>query len=256
MKLAELQGDFRTWLIDPSDESAQRFGAGATAGLAVYQNNYRAQLIGCLEVSYPQVRRWIGEDAFREASISHIERRPPHTWTLDHYGRDFAATLLALYPRNPDLQELAWIEWSLAEAFVAGDPVPMTEDALTNVDWDSARLQLAPSLRLHTATTNADDIWAALEADTEVPEGEVLGAPGGYVVWRTGFTSRLKRVDSVEHAALCSLRDDDSFAALCDTLVEHLGEEEGVTRSGTLLAEWLGAGIITGVDSSHPKVGG
>lgn len=248
MILAELQRDFRTWLVSPSDDSAQRFGANAAAGLAIYQNNYRAQLIGCLEVSYPQVRRLIGEDAFREASISHIERQPPHTWTLDHYGRDFAGTLLSLYPRNPDLQELAWIEWTLSEAFVAGDSVPMAEDALGNVDWDNARLILAPGLGLHAATTNADDIWSALEAGTDVPEGAMLEAPGGYIVWRRDFVSRLKRVDAVEYTALLSLRRDDRFGTLCDTLVERLGEEEGVARAGTLLADWLVAGIIVGID--------
>jgi hypothetical protein len=67
------------------------------------------------------------------------------------------------------------------------------------------------------------------------------------VVWRTGFTSRLKRVDAVAYAALCSLRDDDRFAALCDTLVQRLGEEDGVAKAGQLLAEWIGAGIVTAV---------
>lgn len=248
MTLAELQRDFRTWLLAPSDESAQRFGPSAAPGLAVYQNNYRAQLIGCLEVSYPHVRRWIGEDAFREASVTHIERKPPHTWTLDHYGRDFPGTLLSMYPRNPDLQELAWIEWALAEAFVAGDATPMAADALWNIDWDTARLTLSPGLGLHVATTNADDIWSALEADSDVPEGAMLDAPGGYVIWRRAFVSRLKRVDAIEYAALLSLRNDDRFGALCDTLVEHLGEEDGIARAGTLLAEWLNAGIVVGVD--------
>jgi hypothetical protein len=249
MNLAEWQREFRTWLVAPTDDAAERFGERARPGLSIYQNNYRAQLIGCLEVSYPQVRRWIGDDAFREASITHIERRPPHTWTLDHYGRDFPATLLSMYPRNPDLQELAWIEWALAEAFVAGDAKPMAEDALWNVAWDHARLTLSPSLGLHIATTNADEIWHGLEADGEVPEGTMLDTPGGYVTWRREFVSRLKRVDAIEYAALLSLRDDDRFDALCDTLVEHLGEEGGITRAGTLLAGWLSAGIVVGVDA-------
>lgn len=247
MTLAELQHNFRAWLVAPSDESALHFGAGAAAGLTVYQNNYRAQLVGCLEVSYPLVRRWIGDDAFREASITHIERQPPHTWTLDHYGCDFPETLLSMYPRNPDLPELAWIEWTLSEAFVAADAAPVAMDAIADVDWDSARLTLAPSLRMRSAATNADEIWAALEAQTDVPEGAMLEASGGLVVWRREFTSRLKRVDAVEYAALCSVHGDARFEALCDTLVEHLGEEEGVTKAGTLLAKWIAAGVITGI---------
>ncbi|PTL83380.1 DNA-binding domain-containing protein [Vitiosangium sp. GDMCC 1.1324] len=248
MNLAELQRDFRAWLVTASDDSARRFGDRATTGLAVYQNNYRSQLFGCLEASYPQLRRWIGDDAFREAAITHINSRPPRTWTLDAYGGDFGDTLLALFPHNPDVHELAWIEWALSEAFVAGDATPASNDELLRVDWDMARLRLTPSLRQRVATTNADDIWSALQDAVEAPKSEMLDAPGGLVVWRCDFTSRLKRIDRVEHAALLSLRDDDRFGALCDTLVAHLGEEEGVTRAGTLLATWLGAGIVVGVD--------
>lgn len=44
MKLAELRRDFRSWLISASDSVAKRLGGGQRAGLAVYQNTYRAQL--------------------------------------------------------------------------------------------------------------------------------------------------------------------------------------------------------------------
>ena len=248
MNLAELQGSFRSWLVDPEGTPAGVFGAGAEQGLLVYQNNYRAQLVACLEASYPQVHRWLGGDAFREAAISHIVSHPPQAWTLDHYGRDFADTLQALYPRNPDLRELAWIEWSLSEAFVAADTTALSVDALASVDWDRARLHLTPSLRTLPASTNADDIWFALDNDAEVPQGAMLDAPGGFVVWRKGFHSQLNRVDAVAFGALLSLRDDATFASLCDWLVGRLGEDEGVRRAGMLLAQWIDAGIVSGVD--------
>jgi len=247
MNLADYQRTFRSWLLEPDDATAERFGPAVAAGLAVYQNNYRTQLIGCLEVSYPQVRRWLGDDAFREAAIGHIVAHPPRAWTLDHYGHDFSDTLIALYPRNPDLRELAWIEWSLSEAFVAGDPPPLDNDALADVDWDEAQLELTPSLRLRPATTNADDLWLALDSDTDVPQGAMLDAPGGFVIWRKGFHSQLKRVDATDFDALLSVRGDATFASLCDRLVDRLGEEAGVARAGALLADWLGSGIVTGV---------
>lgn len=247
MNLADYQRTFRSWLLEPDDATAERFGPAAATGLAVYQNNYRAQLVACLEVSYPQVRRWLGDDAFREAAIGHIVSHPPHAWTLDHYGRDFADTLIALYPRNPDLRELAWIEWSLSEAFVAGDPEPPGDDALANMDWDEAHLVLSPSLRLLAATTNADDLWHALDNDTDVPQGAMLDAPAGFVVWRKGFQSKLKRIDALDFEALRSLRENAAFAPLCDRLVDRLGEEAGVARAGALLADWLGSGIISGI---------
>jgi len=249
MKLAELQTEFRHWLVASSGAVESRLDARARPGLAVYQNNYRSQLVGCLQVTYPLLRRWIGDEAFLRAAITHIDSRPPCAWTLDAYGVDFGETLQAMFPHNPDVHELAWIEWALSESFVAADAKPTFAHELHNVDWDNARLRLHPSLRLHTATTNAEAIWSALQEGTESPESEMLDASAGLIAWRRGFTSRLKIIDIEEYAALQSLRDDDRFASLCEALIEHLGEEAGIAKAGGLLADWLAAGIVIGVDS-------
>ena len=249
MNLAQWQDSFRTWLVTGAADHARIFGERAASGLDVYQNNYRSQLVNCLRVSYPNLHRWIGEEAFREAAITHIDAHPPKSWTLDSYGQDFGTSLRDVFPRNPDLHELAWIEWALAEAFVAPDAEPVPREALWSVDWDEARLRLTPSLRHHIASTNADDVWSALQEDAaSVPEGEMLDAPGGLVVWRRGFLSRLRRFDGDDYAALRGLIADSRFESLCETLVARLGEEAGVARAGTLLADWLDAGLIVGVD--------
>jgi len=245
MNLAQWQEGFRDWLTAGSDA----FGERAWQGLAVYQNNYRTQLVTCLEVSYPQLLRRIGEGNFREAAIAHIDAHPPRGWTLDTYGADFTDTLLAMFPANPDLHELAWIEWALSEAFVAADSPPLAREALWSVDWDVAKLRLTPSLRHRAATTNADDVWSSLQEDAaSVPDGEMLAAPGGLVVWRRGFHSRLRKLDADDYAALCVAYADGRFEHLCEALVSRVGEEAGVARAGALLADWIDAGIVVGVD--------
>lgn len=250
MILADMQREFRSWLVTASDDAAIRLGADAMAGLAIYQNNYRAQLVGCLEEAFPQVRAWIGEDAFLSAAITHIDSHPPHAWTLDAYAGDFNETLASLFPDNPDVQELAWIESALSEAFVAADAEPLSLEALSAIDWDSAQLRLTPSLMTCVVTSNAESIWSALCEERPVPEGEMLSVPGGLIVWRRQFTSRLKPVDALELEALLHLQQHGSFATLCDLLVERLGEAEGVAKSGELLANWLGSELIIGVDEA------
>ena len=247
MNLATMQRDFREWLTASSGEATRRqLGTRAAAGLGVYQNNYRAQLVGCLQLSFPQLRARLGHETFLDTAIAHIDRHPPHAWTLDAYGIDFEETLRARFPHSPDIHELAWIEWSLSESFVAADADRMSSDELQAVDWDMARICLHPGLRQRTATTNAEAIWSALQDGMEPPESEMLQAAGGLLVWRREFTSRLRLIDAVEHEALLSLRDDDRFTTLCDALVDRLGEEAGIAMAGKLLAEWLAAGIVTG----------
>jgi hypothetical protein len=239
MNLAEMQRDFQSWLVTASSDAASRLSGSTAAGLTVYQNNYRVQLINCLEVIYPHVRTWIGEEAFLAAAITHIDRHPPHAWTLDAYGDHFDETLASRYPNNPDVHELARIELALSRAFVAPDADVLTPNRLAEVDWDSARLRLASSLDMNAATTNAADIWSALEHNEAPPESEMLMEPAGVVVWRRQFTVFLDAVDALEYAALLQLRKDGSFAGLCDMLVERLGEEQGIAKAGALLARWI-----------------
>ncbi|WP_266158015.1 DNA-binding domain-containing protein [Dyella silvatica] len=140
MKLAELQQSLRNWLTCSSDEASRDLDPPSIAGLTVYQNNYRAQLVGCLQTSYPLLSTWMGAELFREAAITHIDNHPPHAWTLDVYGADFEETLRSMFPDNPDIHELAWIEWSLSESFVAADAEPIASSHLSDVDWDHARI--------------------------------------------------------------------------------------------------------------------
>ncbi len=246
MSLAELQHNFRDWLVAPTSELAQHLAAPDSPGLPVYQNNYRAQLVGSLEASFPQVRAWMGVDAFHYAAVSHIDRHPPHAWTLDAYPDEFGATLAELFPYNPDIHELAWIEAALNAAFVAQDAEPLTPADLANIDWERARLQLAPSLRTHVASANAETIWWAMSGGQQRPEGEMLAAPQGLLVWRRGLVSCLRSVDLLELEALRHLQTQGSFAALCALLVERLGEDEGIAKAGVMLASWLGSEMITG----------
>lgn len=251
MRLNELQRHFRSWLTSASDSAAERLGKDRS-GLHVYQNNYRAQLMGCLQQSYPQLRAWIGDEAFLHAAARHIERQPPHAWTLDAYGEAFGDTLLALFPDNPDMHQLAWIEWALGGAFVAPDAAPLALAGLADLDWESARLTLSPTVRLSPLTTNAPDIWWAMNKGEASIDGQMLEAAGGVMVWRRGFVSCLRALDAIEYSALTQLQADGSFGALCALLVDRLGEEQGIAKAGSLLAEWVAAELITGVtDAGH-----
>jgi hypothetical protein len=246
MNLHMMQRDFRRWLTSADAASARRLADGGR-GLDVYQNNYRVQLMGCLEATYPHLRTFAGDAAFRHAAAAHIARRPPRAWTLDAYGADFETTLRAAFPDNPDLHELAWIEWSLATAFVARDTAPLDPARLAHVDWDRARLGFAPSLHMARLTTNAADIWSALQEGDAAPEAAMLPAPVGTIVWRRGHVARVRVLAAPDFEALQLARAQRSFGALCDRLVDRLGADDGVARAGALLADWIGNDLLTRV---------
>lgn len=245
MTLLTLQREMRAWLR--GDDTAERcFGPAARAGLDVYQNNYRTQLMACLTDKFERTMAWLGDDAFRFAAAQHIDQTPPHDWTLDNYGTDFPRTLQTLYPNDPEVAELAWLDLALASAFVGPDSEPASPQSLTTIDWHRAILQFTPTLRLGQALTNSTAIWSALSSGKTPPPVEALPQPVAVLVWRKEFTSCFRTLDATEAAAIAHVRQGGTFGTLCSTLIEAEGDAEGVRIAGELLAQWLRDELVVG----------
>lgn len=247
MSLLALQRDFRAWLSESSDDAAGRLGRAARPGLDVYQNNYRAALVACLNEAFERVRLWLGEERFLNTVAAHIDVTPPHAWTLDAYPRDFPETLQLLFPTDPEVFELGWLDLALSEAFVGPDAAGIDPAALGDVDWDGAVLRLAPTLRTMTFQTNAAAIWSALSAEEMPPAAERLPEPVTMIVWRQALVSCFRTAEPGEGAALALVEGGATFGGLCAAMIEMLGEEAGVAASGRFLGRWMGDGLIVGI---------
>ncbi len=238
MTLLALQSEFRDWLKIGSEEQAGRFPVSVRAGLDIYQNNYRAQLAGCLEESFPVTLAWLGGEAFHAAVVAHVEAVPPSSWTLDLYPRDFPTTLRDLYPQDPEIAELAALELALSEAFVAIDTPPLAID-LAAVDWDHAQFEFVPSLATHCLSTNATAIWSAIVAGDIPPPAIILPERGAMIIWRTNEQSRFRSISRGERDALsCLSLPGTTFGSFCN---DRPGD---VDEIGGWLGQWIADGII------------
>lgn len=237
MTLLTLQREMRAWLTG-SDATAQSFESTARAGLDVYQNNYRAQLVACLTEKFERVHAWLGDDVFLGAAARHIDAIPPHEWTLDRYGGDFPRTLRALFANDPEVAELAWLDCALTEAFVGPDAQPLSQQALATIDWDRAVFRFTPTLRVGQVYTNSTALWSALSAGKTPPQIETLPQPAIVLVWRKQLTSCFRTLDASEANAVERMRKGASFGELCNVLVESEGTE-GIRIAGEMLARWL-----------------
>lgn len=241
-----MQRDFHRHLVDVSGGIDDWVG-GAAPGLAVYHNAYRAQLIDCLAETYKQTHAWLGGEAFLAAMREHIEANAPSGWTLGAYGEGFARTLAALYPDDPEVAELALLEWLLSRAFESGDAEALPPGAIGGIDWDDAVLVFVPGLRTVPVLTNAGAIWSALAAGEMPPTVAFLPEPAVMLIWRQDFTPCFRTIDRVEHAAISQAVAGVGFAELCTTLVEARGEAEGLALAGQMLGQWFADGLILGI---------
>jgi len=258
MNLAALQRDFRSWLTVEASDAAARFGEHTAPGLAVYLNNYRGQLMACLVQSFGAVRAWLGNTAFDGAAATHIDRRPPHSWTLDAYAIEFPDTLDALYPQDPEVADLARLERDLELAFVARDAAQLTLPDMADIDWSSAILELVPSFSLLPVTTNAGAIWAAIESEQTPPAAATLDVPAVIAVWRKDYSPTFRTLDPIEAGAMFMLTDGRTFGEICAAIVHEVGEVDGPQVAGNLLGRWIAEGVIGSIrsDSVSPPVAG
>lgn len=245
MSLLSLQRDFRAHLTDAPVVMAP-WGA-ADSGLGIYHNAYRVQLIDCLAETYPQLHAWLGGESFIDAVRAHIERHPPHGWTLGVYGDGLDRTLAALYPDDPEVAELATLEWELARAFTGEDAAALPTGMIASVDWERAGLRFVPTVHMMPARTNAGAIWSALSAATPPPAAEMLPEPGAMLVWRQDFTPCFRTIETIEHGALTLMATGTSFADLCVMLIDARGEDDGLALAGAMLAGWFADGLIADV---------
>ncbi|WP_095012764.1 DNA-binding domain-containing protein [Tsuneonella mangrovi] len=251
MTLAATQRAFMAQVLDEDAPLPRSWSDHARAGMAIYRNAYRARLIDALAETFPATRHWVGIEAFERAAAHHAIIHPPGGWTLDSAGSGFDETLAQLFAGDPEVGELAWLEWRMHMAFVARDAVPLDRKgfaALLSAQGDAMDLRLTPmpGLAVRRVVADIPAIWRSAKAG-EAPAGEVpmLAEPGGLVVWRDGFQPVFRATSALEADCLAHLRDGATFGAICSLVAVALDDEaRAAEQAGAMLARWIDDGML------------
>jgi hypothetical protein len=262
--LAQLQGAFIALLLDdsqalPEGWSEERF--------AIYRNAYRARLVDAIRDTYPRTERWVGEDAFRRAAIHHVIKHPPRGWTLDKAGEGMVATLSELFPKDPEVSELAWLEWAMHECFVSTDCTPMdvagfqaATAAFGPDDWAGLRLAFLPGTRVTCVSHRIDRLWRALADDERALDPGAIdyevAEPLACVVWRQGLTPVCAPLRAAEGLTLALMLAGESYGDACRRLACDIGADAAIREAGAMLGRWIHHGMLSAVRSECPLHGG
>lgn len=251
--LADTQRAFQAQILSEETPSPAGWDARMRAGLEVYRNAYRARLISALRAGYERVWTWVGDAAFDAAAAHHLILHPPTSWTLDDAGKGFDVTLAELFPQDPEVAELAWLEWAMQCAFTAADAETLDATGFATrtagfdeADWASLRLMFAPSLVVQAVRTACADIWRAMAEAGDAPEAVVLDEAATLIVWRDGLQPRFRVLAPDEAEALAAMQRGASLGEVCQSLATMLGEEQASAEAGAILGRWIGDGLIVG----------
>lgn len=257
MNLAHAQACFLAQVLDAGAGWPSRWDARMACGLAVYRNNYRQALMAAMRATFERTLRWVGEAAFDAAAAHHLVSCPPTGWTLDDAGTGFPETVAGLFPRDPDVADLAALEWAMHRAFTAADSTCMDLAAWRHAtvgfagdDWARMRLLPTPGLAVLDVRTDCVALWRSLADDGAGAEPPPLERTTSVIVWREDWRPVCRLATRLEGQALRRIAAGTSYGALCAHLVEDVGvsAEDAAREAGHLLAGWLHAGLLTGVE--------
>ena len=252
--LVTLQTAFHDHLLDRPSAIADEIAAGGRIGVAhrlhIYHHAYRARLLDNLRDAFEKTWAYLGDDSFDEAALDFVEANPPQHRNLRWHGADFPHGLAARFPQDPDIAELAMIDWQLRRAFDGPDAEPLAPTALTELgaaQWDAVGFRFAPTLFLAALRFNTVNIWHALDQEQPPPLAERLPDRAWLIIWRKAWQPHFRTIDPLEHAALSQLLAGASFAHVCAALGEHLSDQEATALAGRHLSTWLRDDLIVGL---------
>ena len=175
--LRELQRSFAAALHDPGNACPVL----PSSNLAIYRNNASINFREALALTFPVVRRRVGDDYFRQLCTRYRERFPSRSGDL-HF-----AVFLDSHLAGSDyawLAELARLEWSRAECLVTSESPALGADALQNFSAEALEqlvFVLHPSLRLHAFAFPVFTVWITNQVENAPPVDQSLGSEQGMI---------------------------------------------------------------------------
>jgi uncharacterized protein (UPF0276 family) len=248
--LQTVQSQWTDYILDrTADTDSNALRGTSPQRLGIYHHAYRARLAEVLADSFAKTALYMGTDAFDEQAQAFAVQQPPHTRSLGRYGDAFPAHLARSFPHNPELQELAQLDWDLRTRFDSADAPALdaaavqAADPAQEVNWLSWAQPLHPSLLLRSVSSNVVQLWRAIDDDAEVPEAQLLDAPKTLAIWRKGQQPHFQTLDADEAAFVRHLQAGSSIESTADALAGTALLPDPSRLAGWLQA-WLREGLL------------
>jgi len=163
------QNTFHAALIDSNQPVPEGLSGAnslpAGSRFSVYRNNFAVSLTEALELSFPAIRKLIGDDNFKSVMGVYLRRNPPKTPMLSQYGDTMPAFLEGFEPLQHIgyLPDVARLEQAVRESYHAADSTPIDPANLQDMDPEillNSKVVLAPTVRLIRSPWPVHAIWA------------------------------------------------------------------------------------------------
>lgn len=217
----------------------------------VYRNAYVLRLMDILGDDYEITHAYVGDATFARLTRAYVAAHPSDQRNARWFGRHLPAFArdTAPFADHPEVSELAALEKALADAFDGADATPVSIDDLAAIapeDWPRLTFQPHPTASRLTFSTNAADIWSALQEEAAPPKPERLPEPQALVIWRQDFKAWFRPLSAEEAMMWDEAAKGVRFGVLCEMVATFAGADEAELRAATYLKGWIEAGMLAG----------
>lgn len=252
--LTDLQDKFQAYLLQSSkqikDLIVSTEKVPAETRLMIYENAYRSRLLESLELSYPILKTYLGDDDFYQLGNEYIDNFPSTFKSIRWFGDQLSDFLHTHHQLSdyPYLSELAKIEWTMTLAFDAADSKAKTLEEMNKLapdDWENLKIEFHPCLHILNLHWNAFEIWQNLCDEKQPPEPIYYSSPMTWIIWRHDFNNHYSFIEEYEALAINQIKQGYTFGMLCEDLSQKTDDENAVVQAAALLKKWIHAGMIS-----------
>lgn len=260
MTLEKRQAEFLRAILDEGAPLPHGWGNSHALGLSVYRGNYRNALMSALAETFERTGRYIGEAAFRTARINHVIANPPSHWTIDRAGEGFDRTCAELFPNNPEVGELAWLEWAMLDLVGAPDEEPVPPQAFAeasagfgDAEWLSLGFTFQTRATARLVTHDLTALWKSLDGEDSERDLRGYESEQGCLVWREGERPTFLMVEADTARAFDAVQKGARYSDLIGLIAGDNADDTAIgdaaQKAGAMLGLWLSEGIVTAFDA-------
>lgn len=254
MGLKTIQSQFQEYILK-GDETAllskiSDTGLCPQKRLKIYFDGYRLRLLEVLSIDYPKTLELLGDEDFEAAFLRYLDKNPSHHFSVRYFGQYFPDFLEQTAPFNEValFAEMATFEWAVSYTLDAENGPVVTMDELKTIPpekWGDLSFTLHPSVISRRFEWDTPKIWQHI--DQELPPRPPVKQehPVTWLFWRKGIRSLFQSCNKAEAILFEALTEGDTFAQMCEKLIDLVPEEDIPFVAAKTLYQWVSEEMIS-----------
>lgn len=260
--LYEIQKTVKDFIQPEKKKSAsQRTGFLNTQGgedgeirLSVYANGYVARIHESLSETYETISHLLGKEKFMNLTTAYARAYPSQDYNLNHVGRDFSRFIhkSMLSQEYPFLEDLAFLEWELAQSFHSFDEASLDLSAFAAIpqeEWENLRINFQPSVKIVRSKWPIHEIWMARKTPLTELNIDLQNKAEEVLISRKGVEVFCEKIGPSKYEMIQGFLNGKKLGEVCELLIERFPEEPISLQDW--FAEWARRGMIRSLSQAE-----